>query len=66
MELKRKDSLNDMTDDEDESPFLDFVNETRDDEVVYLEVLQDEIKHLQVRVFSLKLFLSQLRLRWCT
>ncbi|XP_057291417.1 kinesin-like protein KIF15 isoform X3 [Hydractinia symbiolongicarpus] len=46
--MQRKDSLNDVSDDEDDvNPFWDFTNETRDDEVIYIEALQDEIKQLQ-------------------
>lgn len=47
--MQRKDSLNDMSDEEDDgNPFWDFTNETRDDEVIYIEALQEEIKQLQV------------------
>ena len=47
--MLRKDSLNDTSDDDDGmDPFWDLANETRDDEIIYLEALQDEIKQLQV------------------
>ena len=46
--LQRKDSLNDMSDDENDVYPFDWSNETRDDEIVYIEALQEELKQLQV------------------
>lgn len=59
--MQRKDSLNDMSDDEDDvNPFWDFTNETRDDEVIYIEALQDEIKQLQVCISFFSISYSNL------
>ena len=50
--LERKDSLNDMSDDEDDINPFDWssYNTTRDDEVLYIEALQGELKQLQVSI----------------
>ena len=46
---ERRDSLNDPSDEEEEvEPFWNAYDETRDDELIYLEALQDELKSLQV------------------
>ena len=52
--LERKDSLNDMSDDEDDVNPFDWssYNTTRDDEVLYIEALQGELKQLQVSINS--------------
>ena len=47
--LPRQDSLNDVDDDDDEeNPFFDFHNESKDAEEIYSEALLDELKQLQV------------------
>jgi len=46
--LPRQDSLNDVDDDDDEeNPFFDFHNESKDAEEIYSEALLDELKQLQ-------------------
>eukprot|EP00794_Sanderia_malayensis_P018958 gene18958-20864_t len=46
--LERKDSLSDIDDDDDDvNPFIESVNETKDAEEIYAEVLLDELKQLQ-------------------
>lgn len=59
--LERKDSLNDMTDSEDEGEGGNVLNESYlhdandrsvDAEAVYIDALQNEVKQLQVRFSS--------------
>lgn len=45
--LMGDDSMNDSENDQNGYPFWDLNNETRDDEVIFIETLQDEIKQLQ-------------------
>ncbi|XP_065064430.1 kinesin-like protein KIF15 isoform X2 [Rhopilema esculentum] len=45
--LPRRDSLNDIEDEDEENPFFDFHSETKDAEEIYTEAMMEELKQLQ-------------------
>ena len=48
--LPRRDSLNDIEDEDEENPFFDFHSESKDAEEIYTEAMMEELKQLQVSI----------------